>query len=356
MLNSTLFYLLVSGVTSACLYITYIKIKQLQQSLAYLQEAQQHYTIVIIKPSIIPAVGDLARAFTTYMKKYASFEFETIDCVHNLNRDKAQEWVEYAIDCDADLIVAVGLLSSEVAFNSMKMQHHKIPTIAVGSPTGYSAAPVEIMQAATPLTAISSSMKWERKTALLHRLLPRVKNVLIIFRSVDEISHTNLREKNAITASLRKMHISWRMHHVTNIDKSTDLNAQLLEDIDIIILSRSSEILRYSARVAREAQQFNVPVFSSDIACSDVFIGISECPERTMGIQAAKYAIEILEDKAAASSLPLKEINSDTVIVVHPQIASPITAAMVIGNLLNQSNHVALALTSATEHGATEKR
>ncbi len=332
----------------------YHKIQALRNLLNYLKETREHYTIVVIKPSVIPAIAEVIRPFIAHMKKYASFEFETVDCVHNLNRDKAQEWVNYAIDCKADLILAIGLLSSEVAFNAMKMHHKKIPIISAGSPMGYNVTPFEAMQATTPLTAVCSKMNWERNIALMNRVNPRVKTVLIIYRSVDEISHNNLKEKNAITAALRKMHISWRMHHVPNIDKSTELNTHLLETIDMIVLSRSSEILRYSSRIAREAQQFNVPVFSPDISCPDVFIGITECPERAMGIQSAKYAIEILEDKVSASTLPLKEISSDTMVVIHPQTASPITAAMVIGNFLTQSNHVALSL--ITPNNVVEKK
>ncbi|MDQ5890406.1 MAG: hypothetical protein QG604_280, partial [Candidatus Dependentiae bacterium] len=240
-----------------------------------------------------------------------------------------------------------GKFSTDVMYNTIKTRHTKIPMISAGVPVGYNDTPPEIMQANTPLTAVSTQLDWPEKIGFLKKILPYAKNVLIIFRSIDEMSHNNLKEKNTITASLRKVHIAWKMHHVSNIEKNSDLSAQLLEGVDIIVLSRSSEILRHASRIASEAAQFNVPVFSSDINCPDVFIAISECPERAIGIQSAKYAIEVLEDGVNASDLPLKEIRDRKKIFIHPHTTSPIIATTAIGNLLSHCNHINITIAPA---------
>jgi ABC-type uncharacterized transport system substrate-binding protein len=326
------------------LIILYAKIKKLQATRRYLHDKRKRLVIAIMIPSTIQVVQEVLRPLIAHIKKYASFEFESIECIHNLNRDQAEEWAHFISESKVDLILSLGKLSTEVMYNTMKTCHAKIPMISVGSPLGHNDIPFETMQKYTQITGVVTQMDWPAKINLLKKILPHIKNVLIVFRSIDEISHSNLKEKNLITTSLRKYHIAWKMHHVPTIEKSTDFTAQLLDNIDIVILSRSSEILKFASRIALEAQKFNIPVLSPDITCPDVFLGISECPERAIGLQSAKYAIEILEDNMCANSLPLKEIKDREKIVLYPHNTSPMIATTAIGNLLTQSNIINLSI------------
>lgn len=309
---------------------------------------KKRFTIAIIAPSMVTFIIDIIRPFSAYIKKYASFEFETIECMHHLDRDQAQAWANFIVEHKVDLILAIGTLSTDIMYHTMKTRQHKIPIISGGAPYSNETS-FETMQSTIAFTAVTTHMDWVNKITLLKKIIPHIKTVLIIVRSIDEISRINLQEKNAITATLRKLHITWKMHHAPHMDKSTDLNAELLEGVDIIILSRSSEVLRHTNRIAQEARQFNVPVLAPDITSGDVFIGMSECPERTIGIQCAKYAIEILEDGINPSELPLKEVHEKKKVIIHPHNSSPMMAATVIGNLLNENNQINLMLQSPTK-------
>jgi len=307
-----------------------------------------HFTIAILAPSPTSFVVNFIRPFTAYIKKYASFEFETIECFHQLDRDLAQEWANFIAEHNVDLVFAIGTISTDIMYNMMKTRQHKIPVISGGAP-GTSEPSFETMQATIPFTAVTTHMDWPDKICFLKKIVPHIKTVLIIVRSMDEISRINLQEKNTLTTTLRKLHVAWKMHHAPNIDKTTDLTAELLEGVDLIILSRSSEVLRHTARIAQEAQPFNVPVLSPDTASPEIFIGMSECPERTIGIQCAKYAIEILEDNINPSALPLKEVREKKKVVIYPHNSSPMMAATAIGNLLNETNQINLVLTSGNK-------
>jgi len=307
-----------------------------------------HFTVAILTPSLVTFIIDIIRPFTAYIKKYASFEFETIECVHHLDRDQAQEWANFIVENKVDLIFTIGSLSTEVMYHTMKTRQHKIPIISGATAKGHD-LPFSTIQSIIPFTAVTTCMGWPEKIILLKKIIPHLKTVLIIMRSIDEVSRTNLQEKNTLTTTLRKLQIAWKMHHAPNIEKETNLTHELLEGVDIILLSRSSEVLRHTSRIAQEAQAFNIPVLAPDIASPTIFIGMSECPERTIGIQCAKYAIEILEDGVNPSTLPLKEIHEKKKVVIYPQNSSPMMAATVIGNLLTETNHIYLALNPETK-------
>ncbi len=324
------------------------KVYKVRRHINLAAQVKPHYKIAIFAPSLVHFVLDVIRPFSAYIKKYASFEFEIIECIHHLDRNQAQRWANFMVENNINLILAIGVLSTETIYNTIKLREHKIPIISGGASSAHEPG-LETMQNTVPFTAVSTCMDWQYKIALLKKIIPHIKTVLIIVRSMDEISRINLQEKNTLTATLRKMQISWKMHHAPNIEKSTDLTAELLEGVDIIILSRSSEVLRHTTRIAQEAQQFNVPLLSPDISSPDIFIGMSESPERTIGIQCAKYAIEILEDGMNASALPLKEVHEKKKIVIYPHNSSPMMAATVIGNLLTQTNQIHLVLNPKSE-------
>jgi ABC-type uncharacterized transport system substrate-binding protein len=344
-MNNILIYLhILPVIWILALILIGIKIKRLSATCRYLQEKRKRIVIAIMMPDVIQVVQEALRPLIAYIKKYASFEFETLECIHGLNRDRAEKWGQFISESKVDLILALGKFSTEVMYNTMKTAHTKIPILSIGSASGHVETSFETMQQHTQITGVVTPMDWPAKINLLKKILPHVKNVLIVFRSIDEISHNNLKEKNLITTSLRKYHITWKMHHVPKIEKSTELTPQLLENVDIIILSLSSEVLKFASRIALEAQKFNIPILSPDITCPDVFLGISECPERAIGIQSAQYAIEILEDNKCPNSLPLKEIKDREKIVLYPHNTSPMVATTAIGNLLTQSNIIKLSI------------
>ena len=343
-----LLFLLIAGFIGLSIVLYFVAKATLDahNALSYIRKKRKRFVIAVLTPSVMSMISEeLIRPFIAHMKKYASFEFEIIECVHSMSREKALEWANYIAENKVDLAVPVGKLSTAAIYGVMKTRHNPTPVISAGVPVGYSEIPPEIMQRTIPFTAVSAHLDWPAKINLLKSILPSIRTVLVIFRSIDEISHSNLKEKNAISAALRRIHVSWKMHHVPNIEKSTDLTPELLEGVDAVILSRSSEILRYAARIAQEVNQYGIPVFSTDINCTESFISISGKSQRAIGIQSARYAIEILEDGINAADLPLKEIDGAKEIVIHPQAASPILTTTAIGNLLNLSNTVKVALT-----------
>jgi len=116
----------------------------------------------------------------------------------------------------------------------------------------------------------------------------------------------------------------------------------------MILFSRSSEILRYAPRIAQEAAQYNVPIFSTDITSSEAFLSISSSWQRLAAVQAAQYAIEMLEDGRQASDLPLKNITCGKWIIIRPSTVSPMLATTAIGNLLSVNNYIKMTLAGPT--------
>ena len=252
----------------------------------------------------------------SHLKKFASFEFDTIECVTHDNNELAYKWAEYIAENNIDLAFAIGKKCTDTLCSLMATRNHKIPIISAGVPEEFYDENIEQIQKKTTFTGITSTLGWPKRIELLKKVYPQLKRVLILFRSIDEISHRNLKEKNILTAALRKHHVSWEMHHITNIEKSCELTKERLHGIDCVIVSHSSELIPYASIVAQECEKHNVPVFSPVLDSSDAFIGISSPTEREIGRHCAQQAMQVLEDGKSASDIPIhrqKEVYSITI-------------------------------------------
>jgi len=302
------------------------------------------FKIAIVTSLPLKNLGAIS-SFISYIKKYAAFNFEIIECIHAMDRQKAVDWINFAADSAVHLIVAVGRLSVDTAYTTLKTREHKPQVIGMANPAGFNDTPLELIQSTMPFTAVSMGLNWPEKLAILKKLMPNIKKVLIVFRSVDEISHSNLREKNAIIAGLRKLHISWEMLHIANIEKECGFTKEIMHDVDVVLLSYSSEVMRFAGRICQEAQALGRPVCSINTVLPEIFLSINMTAINThMGRQAAQYTINILEDNIDASKLPLKEINNAQQVILHHKNTDSIRATTIIGNLLAQSNHLSLKL------------
>lgn len=305
---------------------------------------QKRFVIAILTPSARPLQAQHTKGFISHLKRYASFEFETIECTTHASLERTYQWAEYIADNNIDLVYTVGKVATDVAFNILKTRGRKIPIVSGAIALELCERPLEQMQHEHPFSVCFGLLNWPKRISTIKQIFPSCRKVLVLFRSIDEISHTNLKEKNSIAAALRKNHMTGIMHHISNIEKSTELNAELLDGVDLVIISRSSELMSYTSKIRDDAAQHNVPVFSTDITSSDVFIGINDNTERKYGDACAKRAIRILEDNAPASEIAPEHIKGPLNIVVRSRNANDLTATTVISQLLNHSQYVSMGL------------
>lgn len=307
---------------------------------------KKRFTIAILSPTNKAPNNALSKSFVSYLKKYASFEFETLECITNSDQEKTYQWAEYLATSNVDLIYSVGRRPTEVLYNSLKTRTKKIPVIAGGIPADHCEPSPDIIQREIPFTATTGSFNWPKKVALMQKALPHLKKVMILFRSIDELSHINLKEKNNITMALRKHHIAWEMHHINNIENSTEITPELLKDIDLVIIARTGELIPYAAQISKDCDKANVPVFSTDALSPNIFLGIAESTEKSHGEVCAKHAMQILEDGKNASNIPTRQIVGPHDVVIFPDNAVPLTATTTIGNATSNATYVKMNLKS----------
>lgn len=312
---------------------------------------QKRFTIAILIPTINrPPFTSMYSSFVSHLKKYASFEFETLECVAG-DMDTIYKWAEYIASSNVDLIYAAGQPCTQTMYRIMKTRSKKIPIISGGVAESMLDVPFKNMIEAVPFTGSYCQLNWLPKLTILKEIYPQLKRVVVLCRSIDEISHVVLREKNSITSALRKLHVSWEMHHISDIKKGTELTKDILSSTDLVLIPlSSSEIIAHTAIIAEECEKYNIPVFSTDLNNPHIFMGISEPIERLFGTYCAQQAIKILEDGKKASQLEMRHIKGDNSIVIRPQNAAPLTAVTVIGHLLEKSPHVRMVIQNKNDN------
>lgn len=74
--------MLTAGTAAVALVYVTKKIQVMNKAIGQLQEKKKRFTIAIMSPSVTMFVAEITRPFIAYIRKYASFEFETIECIH----------------------------------------------------------------------------------------------------------------------------------------------------------------------------------------------------------------------------------------------------------------------------------
>jgi ABC-type uncharacterized transport system substrate-binding protein len=310
----------IAGVISTAFLLKAIqKIKQFRNGGNHISKlSTRRLSIAILTPSTAPPSNLFTKGLVSQLKKYASFEFDVIECDSKYDTVQGSRWAEYIMEQKPDLIFSVSKVSTDIIMHLMLTRKERIPIISAGIPVEFLDRESHDLQKSLPLTGVTTSFGWEQKIALLKRTLPHLKNVLVLFKSIDEISRINLKEKNCIMAALRKQHINAKMHHIANISRSSEMSREILEDIDLVIISRSSSLMAYAEKIATECADYNVPCFSTDKIASDkVFITISSDIEERIGERCAKQAMKILEDGIHPSQIPMTQLAAKQVVTIN---------------------------------------
>lgn len=267
--------------------------------------------IAILTPTAASPGSLFIKGFMRIIKKYATFDFDIIECDYNASSQDAVKWTNYIVDRKADLILLVsGLL--EPILRTLEFRGQAIPLIAAGVIRESNAWLHAAAQEAYPMTGSTVALEWDHKIELLKQVLPHIKNVLVLFRcTVDDIQSINLVERNAVLAVLRKHHIQARPHNVSNIDNSCDFNDELMKNIDLVIITRSSKLIAHAEKIALEAKKYGVPIFTTAAASKEyAFVTISNDVEEEIGENSGRQALRILDYNVNPSEVKITHLRS----------------------------------------------
>jgi ABC-type uncharacterized transport system substrate-binding protein len=129
------------------------------------------------------------------------------------------------------------------------------------------------------------------------------------------------------------------MHHTSGGSNGYQLTAGIMKEIDLVIISRNSELMSHSKEISENAAQHGVPVLSTDQSRADeVFMSIASNVETTIGTTCAKQALKILEDGIPPNAVDVKHIEHDE--IVHLNLKAP--------SFIGQKKYVAEALLKST--------
>ena len=302
---------------TGAMFILVRKIRSLQKSHIVATPIPRK-NIAILAPNITAVSNLFTKGFISQLKKYASFEFDIIECDSKSDTQQNSRWAEYIMEQKPDLILTMGRVCTETMMRVMATRRERIPIVSAGIPIEMLDEEPKNLQKELPVTGAITSFRWEEKITLLKKTFPHLKNVLVLFRSIEDISRINLKEKNCIMAALRKQHINAKMHHIANINRSLEMSRELLNDIDLVIISRSSSLMTYAEKISQELASYGVPTFSTDKETSDkVFVTISSNIEERIGERCAKQAMKILEDGVHPSKIAIPQLSSKEVVSIN---------------------------------------
>lgn len=302
-----------AGATLGALIFIYRGIRVTQLMLTHFEAPPEksRKVIAILTPTATSPCSLVIKGFIRIIKKYASFDFDIIECDYRANPQEAIQWTNYVIDRKVDMVLSI-LSIVEPIVRTLDFRRQNIPIIAAGVMHEDNSWLNETFQQAYPITGTTVSLEWEEKISLLKRTLPQVKTVLILFRcTVDDIQSVNLVERNAILTVLRKHHIHAKPHNISNIDNSCDFSDELMKNIDLVIITRSSKLMAHTEKIALEAKKYNVPIFSTiALSIELAFITISNNVEEEIGENSGKQALRVLDHGINPSDIKITNLRS----------------------------------------------
>jgi len=287
-----------------------------------------------------------SQGFISYLKKYAAFEFELIECGASSTLSGYNKWAKYIIEQKPNLVLTVGKKATEHMYTALRTSKTRIPILSAGIPEESIEIPFEEMKKSLPITGIITSLDWNKKISLLKKIIPHLKNVVVLYHSVEQLSHLNLREKNLISAALRHQHINGIMHHIDNIEKSCDLPFELIQNVDLVLISRSSNLMPHTDKISKVCEQYSVPLFSpASASLAYVNISISSDVEQHIGELAGRKAVKILEDGVSAKNLPIEKVTAPQTIYINlEKNPQKLDMKKVVARSVQQTPHTTIIL------------
>lgn len=312
-------------------------------------EGPPRKTIAIIMPARNITVAEVVRGFISYLKRYASFEFDIEKYNIQDQTGRVGECVQRCIDRDVDLIYVLGKRVTEHAVHTMRTSSKRIPIISGGVAVEALDEPIEKFKEVVEITGTVSSYNWEKKINTIFQIYPNLKNILVLNHSIAELTRINMREKNLISSALRRHKANIIMHHVDDISDGCDLNQDTLKEIDLVIISRSSNhLLEQTPLIVQTCARYNVPVFTpEDPIVTNCLFGVKSSIVEEIGRSCGKQALAIFEKNIPTNEIPFSMLNGQETAIIN--LETPIKSDIhkkLISDSLGSGNYVSVVLHS----------
>jgi hypothetical protein len=342
---SMIMFIITGGCLAVGIFLYVSRIKKLKSELAKLSKKRKHYTIATLSPVLPPPYNNLVRHTIGYLKKYAPFDFDTIECFVNEN-ESFQEWVQFIIEKKPDLIYTQTEYPLNVLRSSMEKSDTHIPIVAGVIPLDCHNSPLPEGEQKSSLHILGITLGWEEKIAILKATLPFAKKALIISNSPENMKPAHLKERNAILVGLRKARLESEIYH---FEKNASSNTKLPNDIGVIIITHTIDVVKNEPLIVKMAKDKGIPIFSLGTSNKDIFISVSNDYQHVIIKKAATAIIEQLNNEDDNLVPVIKNIHKSDHIHINPLVASPLTTTTAIGALMKQCNTIRIKLKKMSE-------
>lgn len=261
--------------------------------------------IALFEPVIHAAIQEIEEGFITQIK---SMMPDTECVIYNAagNKTLLRAQAEELISAKYDLIFTIGALCTQTVKELCVKRN-------VNTPVVFSSVdePVEmglinnLTSSGNNLTGVMESPDYEQQLALLFKLKPATKKVLIAY---DPAHGTGKLQKDvqAVTQLLEKYGASATTVEISHANELQQKISAFLSDADVLFIFKDNTVVSGIEGLVKLCNHYGVTLYASDlnsgIKGAAIAYGITE---RESGIQAAQKAYVILHDHKAPTDIPL---------------------------------------------------
>jgi putative ABC transport system substrate-binding protein len=225
--------------------------------------------------------------------KETPVEFSVTNASGNLGI--AQQVAHQAVSDGADVIVAISTISAQTVVSAAR---GKIPVVFAAI-TDPKSAQIE----GPTVTGVSDKPPFKMQLNFVQELIPRLKNLAILYNPGEDNSLSAVKELEALTKEKGINLISIAVSKVTDIPQAVVKATE--SGVEAVFIANDNLIASSFESLIRAAEAKKIPVFASDILLVDRgAIGMRGISYFKIGKQAGDQVCQIL-NKTAPSDIPV---------------------------------------------------
>ncbi len=271
-------------------------------------KSDEKKTIAILTPVSHPSLEHCEKGFIETIEKHSPGKYEFVTYNAQGNKTLLRSEVEEISKRNFDLVLTIGSSTTQMTTEVFSKKHILTPIV-------FTAVNITEKFAGDNVTGVKEMLRFNEEIEALISYKPELSKVLLVYNPAEPGLQKDYEEIKQI---LEERNIVLQAVEVFQTNELKAKVSPFMENMDAIIILKDNTVVSGLEVLSKLCNEKQIPLMASDLDSPDrgaaFGFGVYEFD---FGVEAAKKAIQILEDHVEPGSIPVTAVTNFTLRVNH---------------------------------------
>jgi len=260
--------------------------------------------VAILTPTTHPSLEQIEHGFCQTLTKEGKQHYDIKVFNAQGDRKLMHAQAEEIVHGDYDLVFTIATGPSAMIHELLVKRGKKVPQVfgAVSDPVGVGLV-TSLTHPEGDVTGSVERPEFEHQIELLKTIKPDTAKILLVYNPTQ--GSGLVKEKEEVEAVLKSHNIALATAEVVNIHEIYGKTAGVIADCDVVMVLKDSTVVAGLDALVKLCNAHHKPLLTTDLDSCDRGAALSfGVYENQFGVQAARYAHDILENNKKIVDLP----------------------------------------------------